>query len=119
MKELVKPLLVCALLGSPMAATAETMSCFVDTPRLDRFTTPRCFSVIFGAQSATAVFRVDPPLPNNFKVLWDDTRCNSTQSTCAVRIRAFTEKIMRATVLNFDNHTFFEVSATASFENGS
>jgi hypothetical protein len=119
MKELVKPLLICALLGSPMAATAETMSCFVDTPALDRFTPHRCFAVVFGARFATALFRVDRPLPNNYEVLWSDTRCDSTKSTCAVRITAFLPKTMEATVLNLDNNTFFRVSATASFENGS
>jgi hypothetical protein len=123
MKELVTPLLACALLASPMAATAETMSCFVATP-LDRddpeFTTPTCFAVIpCGARTAGAIFRVDPPLPNNFRVLWSDTSCDRTKSECTVIMTQSTKK-MEATVLNLDNSTFFgPVRATAVFDNES
>jgi hypothetical protein len=118
MKELVTPLLACALLASPMAATAETMSCYLAIPGPDEeFTPDRCAAVFCGASGATAVFRVDPPLPNNFEVRWSDTICDSTRSTCAVGIRAFEFKTMRALVLNRDNNKYFEVSATANFEN--
>jgi len=116
MSKLVTLVLALALLGASTAATAATMSCFVDTPANDPFTPNRCFGVVPGRQFTTAVFRVDNLLPNA-EVLWSDSRCDSSSATCAVTITAFVRKTMRATVLNPDN-TWYKVSATALFENG-
>jgi len=76
----------------------------------------RCSGVVPRAKYTTAVFRVDPPLPENFEVLWSDSRCNPDHSVCTVPIQAFRPKKMTATVLDLDNSTFFRVSATAFFE---
>jgi len=122
MKKLVTLVLACALLGPAIAATAQTpppMSCFVDTPAYDEFTPEYCFAVIPGARFATAVFRaLPPPLPNRFEVRWSDTRCDPKSPICSVRIAAYRPKTMTALVLNFDNFTFYEVSATAELEAG-
>jgi hypothetical protein len=118
MSKLVTLALALALLGASTAATAATMSCFVDTPADDRFTPNRCFGVVPGAKYTTAVFRVDAPLPENFEVVWSDSRCNPDHSVCSVPIQAFLPKTMKATVLDLDTSTFFKVSATASFEDG-
>ena len=96
------------------------MSCFVGTPA--KFTPNRCFGVVPGAKYATAVFRVDPPLPENFEVQWDGDRpnaqCNPLSSICKVLIQVFLPATVTATVLDLDNFTWFRVSATALFENG-
>jgi hypothetical protein len=118
MRKLVILVLALALLGASTAATAATMSCFVDTRANDPFTPNRCFGVVPGAKYTTAVFRVDSPLPENFQVLWSDSRCNPDDSVCTVSIQAFKPKKMTATVLDLDNSTFFRVSATAFFEDG-
>jgi hypothetical protein len=122
MRKLVTLGLALALLGASTAAAAATMSCFVDTPANDRFTPNRCFGVVPGAKYTTAVFRVDPPLPENFQVLWDgdrpDSPCNPDHSVCSVSIQAFLPKTVTATVLDLDNFTWFRVSATAWFEDG-
>jgi hypothetical protein len=105
------------LLGT---SAGPTMSCFVGTPA--KFTPNRCFGVVPGATYATAVFRVDPPLPENFEVQWDGDRpnaqCNPLSSVCKVLIQAFLPATVTATVLDLDNFTWFRVSATALFENG-
>jgi hypothetical protein len=118
MRKLVTLVLALALWGASTAATAATMSCFVDTPALDPFTPKVCFGEVPGAKYTTAVFRVDPPLPEHFEVLWSDSRCNPDHSVCTVPIQAFRPKKMTATVLDLDNSTFFRVSATAFFEDG-
>ena len=61
---------------------------------------------------------VAPPLPNRFEVRWSDTRCDPKSPICSVRIAAYRPKTMTALVLNFDNFTFYEVSATAELEAG-
>ena len=66
MSKLVTLVLALALLGAATAATAQTMSCFVDTRANDPFTPTRCFGVVFGARFTMAVFRVDSPLPQHF-----------------------------------------------------
>jgi hypothetical protein len=111
-------LVLAVVLGAATTATAATMSCLVDTPALDRYTPENCTAVIPGAQFATASFRIDPPLPQHFQVFWSDARCNPQKVVCNVTIGVFVPKTMTATVLNVDTMTFFQVSATADFENG-
>jgi hypothetical protein len=94
------------------------MSCFVETTKLDPFTVGKCFAIVPGAKDAKALFRVDPPIPENFGVQWSDPKCTPNHTTCSVTIQAFLSKTMTATVLDFDDFTFFQVSATASFEDG-
>ncbi|WDE02885.1 hypothetical protein SG34_015685 [Thalassomonas viridans] len=39
-------------------AYAATMECYVDTPAWDNYTPNSCFAMVWGANKATAVFRV-------------------------------------------------------------
>ena len=84
MSKLATLILALALLGAATAATAETMSCFVDTAANDHFTPRECFGWwVPGRHFATAVFRVDNLLPNA-EVLWSNSQCDSSSATCAV-----------------------------------
>jgi len=70
MRKLVTLVLALALWGASTAATAATMSCFVDTPALDPFTPKVCFGEVPGAKYTTAVFRVDPVWSKNWNFLF-------------------------------------------------
>ena len=123
MRKLMILVLALVLLGASTAATAATMSCSLDG--VD-FTPKYCFGMLPGAHYAKAVFRVDPPLPENFEVRWRkvlkgneyDVPCNAYSSVCTLSIQAFVPLTVIALVLEQDNHTWFEVSATAFLENG-
>ena len=95
-------------------SSSASMSCFVDTPAFDQFTTGFCFSV-GTAFMTTAVFRIDNP-PSNFTILWSDSRCSSNSLTCFLPIRHFQTITLSATVLNNSNNTFVNTSATARYE---
>ncbi len=100
------------------AVAAPVMSCMVDTPAYDEFNERFCFGLVYGARYTTAVFRVDNP-PSKFQIIWDKICQPSTSNTsCAVTIRAFRPYTMAATVLDFDSYKFYRVQATAEFEDG-
>lgn len=89
------------------------MSCMVDTPADDQFHGGHCFGLVHGARYTTAVFRVDNP-PSDFQIVWDKGCPVSTSNTsCAVTIRALRPYTMGATVLDFDSYRFYRVAATA------
>ncbi len=95
-------------------SSSPSMSCFVDTPAFDIFTTGWCDNS-GTARTTTAVFRVDNP-PSNFTILWSNGSCNSSSTTCFLPIRQYQTITLNATVLNNDNSTFTTTGATASYE---
>lgn len=103
-------------LSEPAVTTSSTsiMRCFVDTPALDPWTSPLCFSS-GTAFTTSAVFQITNP-PSNFTVFWSDSRCNSSFSGCTLPIHQFQQITLDATVLDHDTSTFFQVSATARYE---
>jgi|GEM_PF-4628003 len=97
-------------------SSSVSMKCLVDTPKWDRWGSPRCFS---GSTSfyATAYFSIDN-LPSNYTVYWSDTsNCSSNAGSCSVRIRSGQTITMSATVLDHSNNTFSTTTAYASYEN--
>lgn len=90
------------------------MKCFVDTPAFDNFTSPFCFSN-GTAFTTSAVFRIDGE-PSNFTILWSDSSCSSSSDTCVLPIRQFETINLSATILDNNNNTFANVSATARYE---
>ncbi|MCA1777880.1 MAG: hypothetical protein LC637_00430 [Xanthomonadaceae bacterium] len=93
---------------------ATGMSCFVDTPAFDLFTSPLCVSA-GTTLTTTAVFRVDNP-PADFTIIWSDSSCSSSSTVCVVPINIIGYLTVSATVLNNANYTFTKVSATARYE---
>ncbi len=100
------------------AFSAQTMSCYVDTPAYDQFTPNNCVAMIFnGPTTTSAVFRIDNPPANLQSVLWSDSACSSSATTCITDVRAYRPKSVSATVLKTDG-TFYQVSANAHYELG-
>jgi len=96
---------------------AAGMSCYVDTHAYDRFTPNNCLSMIWGANSATAVFRIDDE-PANRYIDWQTPDCPSNSNVCTTTIYAFSPFQAHATVINLDTGEVTKVSATARFEDG-
>lgn len=113
-----KAIIGAVLTLSSLPALANSMSCYVDTPAYDNFTTNFCSAVIFnGPTTTSAVFRVNNAPSNVQSVLWSDSSCSSSSTTCITSVRAYKPKTVTATVLKTDG-TFFQVSATAEYELG-
>jgi len=106
------------LIASSSAFASSGMSCFVDTPDYDEFTSGFCFAMIFGARTTTAVFRVDNP-PANAHIDWDHPDCPSSTTFCSVPIYAFHFLTVSALVIDLDSAYHNTVQATAYFEDGS
>lgn len=96
---------------------AAGMSCYIDTRAYDEFTPNHCLNIVWGAKTATAVFRVDN-LPANYYIDWDTPACAANATTCTAVIRAFVPFKATATLIDLDAGTTTEVSATATFEDG-
>lgn len=110
-----KVLLLLVLSVSSMTAFSNTLSCFVDTPRVDRFTEGYCEATIFGNTfTGQAVFALDnPPAHSELQsILWTDSACSTGSTSCLVPLKAFNPKTVTATVLLNDG-TFYQASATA------
>ncbi len=105
------------LMASSSAFASSGMSCFVDTPDFDQFTSGYCFAVIWGVNQSTAVFRVDNP-PANAHIHWDHPSCPSSTTFCSVPIQAFQFLTVSALVIDLDSSYHNTVQATANFENG-
>lgn len=115
MKKIIAGLL---LASSSFATFGQSMSCYVDTPAYDTFTTSFCAGVIYnGPTTTSAVFRVDNPPSNLQSVVWSDSACSSSSTMCITSIRAYKPKTVTATVLKTDG-TYYQVSATAEYELG-
>lgn len=111
-------LIASTLLLASTPLFANTMSCYVDTPAYDQFSKDFCFSSVFeGPTTTSAVFRIDNAPSNLSSVIWSDSACSSTATTCITTIRAYRPKTVTATVLKTDG-TYFQVSATAEYELG-
>lgn len=95
-------------------AGSSSMSCYVDTPAFDYFTTGSCFSAGF-SRTTTAVFRIDN-LPSNYSIDWHNSNCNDNNDTCFLSISHYQTITLSATVFNNSNSTFQNVSATAHYE---
>jgi len=98
------------------AAMADTMSCYVDTTAYDEYRTNSCFAMVWNANTATAVFKVDDA-PSGSKILLSNTNCSQTSSVCNTSISANQAYTMSATVLKPDG-TWFEADASAVFSDG-
>ena len=103
-------------IGSTAAMANTSMSCYVDTSAFDEYRTGQCFAMIWGANKATAVFKVDGA-PSGTKYIWSNSSCSESSSVCTTSIRAFQNYTMSATVLMPDG-TWSQVQASASFEDG-
>ena len=113
-----KLLMASALVIASAPTLANTMSCYVDTPAYDEFTTSFCSALVYnGPTTTSAVFKVDNPPSNVQSVIWSDSACSSTSTTCITTIRAYRPKTVTATVLKTDG-TYFQVSASADYELG-
>ncbi|MBU2970049.1 hypothetical protein KO527_11870 [Pseudoalteromonas sp. C2R02] len=100
-------------------AMAANMQCYVDTQAYDHFTADHCEALIFGANKATAVFRIVGASKPIDSVIWKDAAksCGTSGTFCSVSIRAFRTNKATATILYSDG-TWGSASATASFEDG-
>ena len=100
-------------------AMAANMECYVDTQAYDQFTANHCAALIFGANKATAVFRIVGASKPINSVIWKDAAksCGTSGTFCSISIRAFRPNKATATILYTDG-TWDTASATASFEDG-
>lgn len=113
-----KAIIGAVLTFSSLPVLAKSMSCYVDTPAYDNFTTSYCSAAIFdGPRTTSAVFRIDNPHSNIHSVIWSDSACSSSSTSCITTVRAYNPKTVTATVLKTDG-TYFQVSATAEYELG-
>ncbi|MCF6300208.1 MAG: hypothetical protein L3J52_03680 [Proteobacteria bacterium] len=90
------------------------MKCFVDTPAWDNYRYGFCLSIGW-AFTTTALFKIDN-VPSDFTILWSDSRCSSTRTSCTLPISQYQSIVLNATVLNNANNTFSNTTATASYE---
>ncbi|WP_151173939.1 hypothetical protein [Pseudoalteromonas ruthenica] len=100
-------------------ASADSMECYVDTQAYDQFTPNRCFALVYGATTSTAVFRVVGNGSQIDSVIWSNaaSSCGTSGTSCSFEIRAFRPYTAEATIL-YSNGSWSKVSATASFEDG-
>ncbi|ASP37817.1 hypothetical protein CHH28_03620 [Bacterioplanes sanyensis] len=100
-------------------ASADHMECLVDTRAHDQYTPNTCFGLVYGASTATAVFRVVGNGSNIDSVQWSGAAksCGTSGTSCAVDIRPFRGHRAEALIL-YSNGTWSKVSATAFFEDG-
>jgi hypothetical protein len=100
-------------------ASAADMECYVDTQAYDHFTSGHCFALIYGASSATAVFRIAGANKPISSVIWGDkaSSCGTSGTSCSFTIRPFRANKASATIL-YQDGTWETASATASFEDG-
>ena len=110
-------LIGCAIFSAQ--ASADKMECYVDTQAYDQYTGGRCFAMVFGARSATAVFRVVGNGSNIDSVQWSGaaSSCGTRGTSCSFQIRPFRPYTAEALIL-YSNGTWSKVSATASYEDG-
>lgn len=100
-------------------AMAANMECYVDTQAYDHFTPNHCMAMVWGANKATAVFRIAGASKAIDSVIWKDVAksCGTSGTSCSITIRAFRTNKATATILYSDG-TWGTASATASFEDG-
>jgi hypothetical protein len=105
-------------LFSTQAAAAD-MECYVDTQAYDQYSKGHCFALIYGASSATAVFRIAGANKPISSVIWGDkaSSCGTSGTSCSFTIRPFRPYKATATIL-YQDGTWEATSATASFEDG-
>lgn len=105
-----------AIMGS---AYASQMECYVDTQAYDHFTPNHCTALVYGARSATAVFRISGADSQIDKVIWSGATksCGTSGTSCSITIRSMKPYRATATVL-YSNGQWESVQATASFEDG-
>ena len=98
---------------------AASMECYVDTQAYDQYTQGHCNAVIYGARTATAVFRVTGASKPVDSVIWGDkaASCGTSGTSCSFSIRSFSVNKASATIL-YQDGTWDTASATASFEDG-
>ncbi|MBB1268139.1 hypothetical protein [Shewanella sp. SR44-3] len=100
-------------------ASAASMECYVDTQAYDQYTSGHCFALVYGARSATAVFRIAGANKPISSVIWGDkaASCGTSGTSCSFTIRPFVSNKASATIL-YQDGTWATASATASFEDG-
>ncbi|WP_281557383.1 hypothetical protein [Thalassomonas sp. RHCl1] len=120
-----KKLLTTGLLVASCLATSQAyataMECYVDTPAYDHFTTGHCSALIWGANKATAVFRIkDADSKPISSVIWGNAAasCGTGGAYCTIDIYAFRSYTATATVL-YQDGSWGSASATAWLEDGS
>ncbi|MCL1037256.1 hypothetical protein L2750_08825 [Shewanella submarina] len=99
---------------------AAAVECYVDTQAYDQYTAGHCFSMVWGARTATAVFRVNGANGQISQVIWGDAasgKCGSG-THCSFTIRPFRPYRATATILYADGTWENATPATASFEDG-
>jgi hypothetical protein len=110
------------LLASSLFASqafSANMECYVDTQAYDQYTPGHCEALIYGARSATAVFRIAGANKPISSVIWGDkaSSCGTSGTSCSFIIRPFRVNKATATIL-YQDGTWEAASATASFEDG-
>lgn len=102
-----------------LSANADLMECYVDTQAYDQFRSNACFALVYGARSATAVFRVVGNGSEIDSVQWTGaaSSCGTRGTSCSFTIRPFRPYKAEALIL-YSNGTWSRVSATASYEDG-
>lgn len=97
-------------------SSSPSMSCYVDTPGVDVYTSGFC-SELGWARNTVAVFRVDNP-PANRTIHWSNSRCMtaSSNTVCILPISHGFPVRVRASVLDHNTGTFTTVSATADYD---
>ncbi|WDD96706.1 hypothetical protein [Thalassomonas actiniarum] len=120
-----KKLLTAGLLVASSFATSQAyaaaMECYVDTPAYDQYTTGYCSALVWGANKATAVFRIkDAASKPISSVSWGGATasCGTGGAYCSITIYAFRQYTATA-IVNYQDGTWSTASATASFEDGS
>ncbi|SFC69189.1 hypothetical protein [Pseudoalteromonas denitrificans] len=110
-------LLASSLFGAQ--AMAVNMECYVDTQAYDHYTTNHCEALVWGASTATAVFRISGASKPIKSVIWSNaaSSCGTSGTSCSFTIRAFRSNKAEALILYQDN-TWGTASATALFEDG-
>ncbi len=120
MKLLISSIILAAASFTSFGSSAAQMECYVDTKAYDQFTPNRCFSMVWGQRTSTAVFRVANTTKAISNIIWQDdaSSCGSGSNThCSFTVYSFQTYTGTATVLYADG-TWEKVSAKASFEDG-
>ncbi|WP_444913958.1 hypothetical protein ACJJIQ_06915 [Microbulbifer sp. ANSA003] len=122
MKRLLGTGIIAALFFISSHTTAATMECYVDTIKFDTYRPNVCFALVWGANTATAAFRIEEDTSKVISsVIWSDDAhsCGTTSDRyCSFTIRAFRAYTAKATIL-YQDGSWDTASAIASFEDGS
>lgn len=119
MRNSIRGLLVVASLVASNAMAAQ-LNCRVSAKQTFGNWTPDCFgiSMVLNNKPTTVSFRIDSLAAPVKQVIWSNApTCSATSTSCSFPLYPYNPYALSATVL-YQNGTYEEVSATATYETG-